>query len=320
MSSMSRASASPGSSCLLSGYGSRRSSFAVGLSHGTSRRRVDIYSPPWRAVTMDGSWVTVKGETSLGTVQLILDDNVDEADGLPASIPFGPHAALVNLDYVRLRYPQSRSDQHRPRLWHSSANAQLPAEVQAAGRRPAQPQSFRTARRFQRRMPTRRAQPRRRSAVCRQRAGGAAAGSHRNIRSGFARAWPAGWAANPGLVYVATWPDSPHTGLRFENSWNRNSLLLFNGDGWQRGLDAGQRETLRATFTAEQIHRRVRYTDWPGVFTESAAGYLVMLAEGEQARNSTQPADSGIAGLDCRLRESAERAGRYGFIPGHDQR
>ncbi len=32
-----------------------------------------------------------------------LTPNVEEADGLPAEIPFGPHASLVNLDYVRLR-------------------------------------------------------------------------------------------------------------------------------------------------------------------------------------------------------------------------
>src|SRR5262249_17276310 len=39
---------------------------------------------------------------SLRTVYFALEANVDEADGLPASIPFGPHASLVNLDYVRV--------------------------------------------------------------------------------------------------------------------------------------------------------------------------------------------------------------------------
>ncbi len=32
-----------------------------------------------------------------------LTENVDEADGLPAEIPFGAHTSLINTDYVRLR-------------------------------------------------------------------------------------------------------------------------------------------------------------------------------------------------------------------------
>jgi hypothetical protein len=42
------------------------------------------------------------------------------------------------------------------------------------------------------------------------------------------------------------------------------------------GISDAQREAPRSAFTPEQIHRRVRYTDWPGPFTESAAACLVL--------------------------------------------
>lgn len=260
----------------------RRESAARRLS-----RESDSAAMAGRAARMDGDRVSVIGETSLSTVQLGLDDNVDEADGLPASIRFGPHAALVNLDYVRLRYrnreatsiglaygihPQTRSCLRQFTLLDDG-----------------QPNPNRFVLLADSRSGCRRAERSREGDLL------FADNVPEALREAVIETYDpiaahlaSRLGSEPGLVYVATWPESPHTGLRFENSWNRNSLLLFNGDAWQRGLDARQIQSLQAAFTSEQIHRRVSYTSWPGVFTESAASYLVMLATGEQARNSTQ--------------------------------
>jgi hypothetical protein len=281
-------------------------------------------SPPGLAARMDGDRVVAAGKASLNTVKLIIDDNVDEADGLPASIPFGAHAALVNLDYVRLRYrnrevtsiglaygihPQTRSCLRQFTLLDDGLPSPnrfiLLGDSRAACRRAELGREGDLL--FAENVPQ----------ALRQ----AVVQTYDPIAAHLASRL----GSEPGLVYVASWPDSPHTGLRFENSWNRNSLLLFNGEDWQRGLDEKQRDTLRDAFIAEQIHRRIRYTDWPGDFTESAAIYLVILATGERARNSSRllagalpdwiagcanhlivravstPSGNGLTGVDCGL-------------------
>jgi hypothetical protein len=93
--------------------------------------------------------------------------------------------------------------------------------------------------------------------------------------------------SEPGLIYVAWWPESPHKGYRFEQSWNRNSLLLFNGTAWQQGLDVQQQEALRAALLEEQVKRRIRQTDSPGAFSESAARYLLKLLTAGEARDTS---------------------------------
>jgi hypothetical protein len=50
---------------------------------------------PDRLVALDRPWIRTSG------YQIV--PNVDEVDGAPAHIPFGPDVALVNLDYVRMR-------------------------------------------------------------------------------------------------------------------------------------------------------------------------------------------------------------------------
>jgi hypothetical protein len=260
----------------------RRASSARHLAPESESSRI-----PGEAAVMSGDRITAVGGTSLTAVNLLIDDDMDEADALPASIPFGAHAALVNLDYVRLRFrnrevtsiglangvhPQTRSclrqftvlDDGQPTPNRFVLLADSNAECRRAVRRregdlmfaDSVPEALREA----------------------------VVETYDPIAAHLASRL----GSEPGLVYVAAWPDSPHVGLRFENSWNRNSLLLFNGKQWQDGLDEVQREALRAAFTTEQIHRRVRYTDWPGVFTDSAASYLVMLAQAERARASTR--------------------------------
>lgn len=50
---------------------------------------------PDRIVALKKPWIS--------SVQYFLDAGVGEADGMPAHIPFGPDAALVNLEYLGLR-------------------------------------------------------------------------------------------------------------------------------------------------------------------------------------------------------------------------
>lgn len=88
--------------------------------------------------------------------------------------------------------------------------------------------------------------------------------------------------SEPGNVFVAWWPESPHDGYRLEPSWNRNSLLLFHGSGWQQEIHAAQKEALRVSFMQEQIQRRIRQSDQPGAFTRSAVRYLLLLASSEE--------------------------------------
>lgn len=92
--------------------------------------------------------------------------------------------------------------------------------------------------------------------------------------------------SEPALVYVAWQPESPRTDVHLEPGWNRSALLLFSGAGWQEGLDPARQNELRNALTREQVQRRIRETDWPGIFTASAAGYLELLARAAPERNT----------------------------------
>lgn len=211
----------------------------------------------------------------------LLQPNVDEADGLPASLPFGPEASLVNVDYLHVNF-----DYHHMYDIQSESGISLPVAIHPQTRRC---EKF-TVLDDGKENPNRFILLADSNLACRR---------IERSRDGdliFAASVPealrqvvrdtyepiATRAANrlgsePGLVFVAVWADSPHTGFRLEESWNRNYLLLFNGAGWQQGVDAAQRAALRAGLVETQIRRRVRQTDVPGLFTESAARYLMAL-------------------------------------------
>jgi hypothetical protein len=213
-------------------------------------------------------------ENVLDPPHFILQSNVDEADGLPASIPFGAQASLINVDYLRLRdidgavgikltdaiHPQTRRCSDFTVLDDGTQNPNrfvLLADSNVACRRIERSREGDLI--FAASVPD----------VLRQ-----------VVRDTYepidVRA--ANWlGSEPGLVFVALWADSPHRGFRLEESWNRNLLLLFNGAAGQQGVDPAQREALRAGFVEEQIRRRVRQADAPGLFTESAARYLMKL-------------------------------------------
>lgn len=223
------------------------------------------------------------GNTWLSAALLAVDDNVDEVRGPPASIPFGAHSALVNLDHVRLldtrrtlitvvdaTDPQTRrctpsitlldddlDSTNRFLLLHDSqAECQNVMQGRVGDLLFAEdvPQPLRQA----------------------------VQEVYGPINVGLGNRL----GSEPGLVFVAARADAARDDWRFERSWDRSSLLLFDGAAWQRGIRPRQRQALWAAFAQDQIFRRFRQADHPGVHTEAAALYLLGLFTAEQTGNT----------------------------------
>lgn len=278
-----------------------------------ARRLVLERTPPH----LSKSPVRLHGDRLTGFNEMViwapfdLDDLVDEADGLPASIPFGAHAALVNLEHLRLRdteaqtqisvtrgiFPQTRRCEDRFALIDDALDGLnrfvLVADSQAQCRRVERSRNGGDLL-FADSVP----------AALRQ----AVLDLYGPIATGVANRL----GNEPGLVYVASWPDSPRDGIRFERSWDRTSLLLFNGGQWQQGLDPQQRDALRTLFITEQIQRRFKQADRPGAFTRSAAHYLLALFTADQAGNTSRALAEALPGWisDCasQLRDQGDMA------------
>jgi hypothetical protein len=119
--------------------------------------------------------------------------------------------------------------------------------------------------------------------------------------------------SEPGMVFVAWRPDSPRGNLRYEYSWSRNSLLLFNGRAWQQGLGPKQRDALWEYFAKEQILRRLQWRGPPDTFTLSAAGYLLLLAWFERDHSTTRQLTRELPGwIAACERDLKSRAGTPG--------
>lgn len=244
----------------------------------TVNRRLRLELRPDRLIA---GWPSHAGDAAY---QLASD--IDEADGLPAHIPFGPNVALVNLDYLSMHHdryttrifaanvmhPQTRRCEQELsifQLWPEGTNQYV-----LLGN------SLRSCERFTR---SREADllfaesiPREFRQVVME--------IHDPIASRLANRL----GSEPGNIFIAWWPESPHDGYRLQPSWNRNSLLLFHGSSWQQGIDASQRESLRTSFMHEQIQRRIRESDWPGPFTQSAVRYLLLLTSSEENNTTRQ--------------------------------
>jgi hypothetical protein len=125
--------------------------------------------------------------------------------------------------------------------------------------------------------------------------------------------------SEPGTMFVASWMESPRDGYRLELSWNRNSLLLLNGAGWQQGIDPAQRDALRVSLLREQIRRRIRESDWPGPFTQSAVEYLLLLTRSDEdmatARRLGQQLPTWLAECAGQLRARRDAAAREADVP-----
>jgi hypothetical protein len=219
---------------------------------------------------------------SQGKVVFFLDDDVDETQGVPASIRFGLHAALIDLEYLRLRDTKAET---RISVYNGlepvSRNCQpllrfIDDDEEAVNRFVLATDSMGDCLR-----------------IARGRDGDllfadglpeglrqAVTGIYEPVASRIANKL----GSEPGLVYVAWRPDVARVRVRYERSWDRSSLLLVEGLTWQEELLL-RREELTAAFTADQIQRRFRQVDNPGPMTTSTERYLRALATAEQQQN-----------------------------------
>lgn len=215
-----------------------------------------------------------------------LAGNVDEADGLPAHISFGPDVALVNLDYVSIHHESHTTRIYVTNVMHPQTR-RCERENSFYEFWPAGTNQYVMLGKSQRDCER---------IVARREGDLLFAG---NLPGEFKQAVEelydpiASRMANrlgnePGNMFIAWWSDSPDDGYRFQLSWNRNSLLLFNGPKWQEGIDPSQQEKLRTSFMLEQIQRRIRESDWPGPFTRSAVRYLLLLTDSEENHTTQQ--------------------------------
>jgi hypothetical protein len=269
---------------------------------------------PAQAVRMSGDQALAADNEPLATVFLALADNVDEADGLPASIPFGPQAALVNLDHVRLRDvpagtgievssaidPVTRRCTENfviydegtdfPNRFVLLANSRADCRRIERGREgdlifaDSVPEQLRQA--------------------------------VRDMYDAVANRIANRLGGEAGQVFVAWWPEAPRGGYRFELSWHRNSLLLFNGAQWREGLDSTQRDALWNMFVAEQIQRRIIPPDMSDLFADSAAGYLQGLVTAGQAGNTDQWLTDALPGWIAGCARSLKNAARVAAARG----
>jgi hypothetical protein len=230
--------------------------------------------------------LSAEGKAPIEDVTLEFAADIEEADGLPAAIPFGPGLSIVNIDYVRLRgtgrqtlinvanavHPQTRSCEAELRLADDAMDfrnrfillADRLSDCVRAVRNREGDLHF-------------------------------AEGVPENLRRDLSEIY--GPVSNrfalklgsePGMLFVAWQPDAPRSNLRFEYSWSRNSLLMFNGPAWQRGLAPQQRDALWESFAREQILRRLQWQGRPDAFTLSAANYLLLLARSERDHATTR--------------------------------
>ncbi len=271
------------------------------------------------APLLSGDRVIATDDKLLGSIQLTLQPNVDEADGLPASIPFGPHASLVNVDYVRLR--DTRGDTGidllhaiHPQTRRCEKLLLVDEGSDFSNRFVMLADSSADCRRIER--------SRQDDLIFADAVPAALRQAVLEVYDPVATRMVNRLGSEPGLVFVAWWPDSPHNGYRFEQGWNRNSLLLFHGTAWQQGLDAQQREALRDVFAAEQVGRRFRQTDSAGAFNESTIRYLLELFTAEQAGDTqgwlTEALPGWIAGCTEDLGDFARIAAIRGGEIGRD--
>ncbi len=269
---------------------------------------------PDRIVELHGSWVEAA---------YLLAANIDEADGVPAHIPFGRGVALLNLDHVSIREGSTRTRIAMTNVMHPQTRRCEPAvsifDFWPEGTNPyiLLGNSLGSCERAVRRRDG--------DLLFAENVPGDLKRVVQELYGPIASRLANRLGSEPGNMFVAWWPDSPHDGYRLQLSWNRNSLLLFNGFDWQRGIDAAQRESLRLSLMREQIARRIRESDWPGPFTQAAVSYLLLLtrsgedsttpqrlseelptwivgcAAGIQGRRATIGSEGNVSSLECGL-------------------
>ena len=253
---------------------------------GGGRRPLRLELLPDRVVAAE--------EPGIMEAAYLLAGDVDEADGIPAHIPFGKDVALVNLDYVSLRAG--------PRTTRITVTNALDPLTRKCERDYAIPDYWPdgpspyvlmgsavwTCDRAVRR--------REGDLLFAESVPGELRKAVKELHDPIAAYVANRLGAELGTMFVAWWKDSPHAGYRLEQAWNRDSLLLFNGAGWQKGIDATQREALRLSLMREQIQRQIRESDSPGPFTRSAVEYLLLLTRGGEDHTTSQRLRQALPG------------------------
>jgi hypothetical protein len=243
----------------------------------------------------------------VGDAAYLLAAHVDEADGVPAYIPFGAGTALVNLDYLRIRDSQFKTRIVLPNAMHPQTR-KCESELAIYDFWPEGANPYILAGNSLRNC----------ARAVRRREGALLFAEDfpielkhavLEIQDPIESRMAARLGSEPGNMFIAWWPESPHDGYLLQPSWNRNSLLLFNGSRWRGGMDIAQQESLRISFMREQIQRRIREDDWPGPFTRAAVNYLLMLTRSEEVRGTRQRLSEELpAWLDGCARRLPRRA------------
>jgi hypothetical protein len=227
--------------------------------------------------------LTTDAQTLIHRVNLEFTAGMDEADGLPAVIPFNATTSLFNIDYVRLGNSTQElvvrlSNVMDPETRRCEGELGL-----GGGEEGFHDRFVLLGDRFgncDRTVNSREVDLLFADAVP-QRLRQELHDIHDPVYNQFSRLL----GSEPGIVFVVWRPESPRSDFRFVRSLGRTSLLVFNGPSWEHGFTSQQRNALRAQVEQDQIGRR-----FPGgdAFTEAAADYLLKLARAERQQATSR--------------------------------
>lgn len=234
-----------------------------------------------RPMTLQSDRLTAGAGPSIANVALELAAGIDEADGLPALVPFGARTSLINLEYLRLR------DTDRATAFNVSF-ALDPESRKCLSSLDLVDSEIYTPYRFillgDRLGDCQSAVKNRESDLLF--ADGVPEPLKQHLRDIYQPVYShfaARLGSEPALMFVVWRPESSRDDFRLELGWSRTRLLVFNGATWEKGVDPRQQDELWKALALEQIKRRL--TASPDAFTQAAVNYLFLLAEAE--RNHT---------------------------------
>jgi hypothetical protein len=225
--------------------------------------------------------LTTDAQSLIHRVNLEFTAGMDEADGLPAVIPFNATTSLFNIDYVRLGNSTQELVVRLSNVMDPETR-RCEGELGLGGGEEDFHDRFvllgdrfgncdRTAKTREVDLLFADSVPHRLRQELHD--------IHDPVYNQFSRLL----GSEPGIVFVVWRPESPRSDFRFVRSLGRTSLLLFNGPSWEHGFTSRQRDALREEVEQDQIGRR-----FPGgaVFTEAAADYLLKLARAERQQTT----------------------------------
>jgi hypothetical protein len=230
------------------------------------------------SLQLQGDAITTRGvRISSATVELAA--NLEEANGLPAVIAFGPRASLVNMDYARLNstsvslidvanaiHPETRRCMRT--LGIADDEGENPNRFLLVGDRLRDCEE-----------------------VLRSREGDLlfAEGVPENLREVLRGVYEPVVShfngllgSEPGMLFVAWNAGSLRSELRFERAWNRSNLLYVAGSSWEQVLAPQRISALSEAFAQEQVLRRFQVLQPSDPFTRSAVYYLLQLDKAGQ--------------------------------------